>query len=114
MQRLLTYPATPKGKWVVFAVWIVAIFAIAGANLPGKFTDAEENESRSFLPGDAESTAALEGTEELAGAETAPTVIVYRRDGGLTPQDRQTITQDLGELNRATREFKNTTPFGNP
>jgi RND superfamily putative drug exporter len=114
MQRVLTYPATRVGKWVVFLVWIVAAGAMVGADLPGKFTDAEENESRSFLPGDAESTAALDVTEKLAGAETAPTVIVYRRDGGLRPQDLQTIEQDIAELNRATREFSNTTPFGNP
>jgi RND superfamily putative drug exporter len=114
MQRVLTYPATPKGKWVVFAVWIVAVFGMIAADLPGKFTDAEENESRSFLPGDAESTKALEITEKLAGAETAPTVIAYRRDGGLTPQDKQTIGEDVQRLNEATKKFKNTTPFGNP
>jgi putative drug exporter of the RND superfamily len=114
MQRVLTYPASPKGKWVVFFVWIVAIVGTVAADLPGRFTDAEENESRSFLPGDAESTAALETTERLAGAETAPTVIAYRRAGGLTAADRRTIEQDLAELNRATREFRNTTPFGNP
>jgi putative drug exporter of the RND superfamily len=114
MQRLLTYPASPKGKWVILFVWFVAIGGTIAADLPGRFTDAEENESRSFLPGDAESTAALEITEGLAGAETAPTVIAYRRDGGLTAADRRTIEQDLGELNQATREFRNTTPFGNP
>ncbi len=114
MQRLLTYPATPKGKWVVFFVWIVAIVGTIAADLPGRFTDAEENESRSFLPGDAESTAALSITEDLAGAETAPTVIAYRREGGLTVADRRTIVADVGRLNRATREFRNTTPFGNP
>jgi RND superfamily putative drug exporter len=114
MQRLLTYPATPKGKWVVFFVWLVAVAGTMAADLPGKFTDAEENESRSFLPGDAESTAALSITEDLAGAETAPTVIAYRRASGLTAQDRRTITTDIARLNRATREFRNTTPFGNP
>jgi RND superfamily putative drug exporter len=114
MQRVLTYPATPTGKWVVLAVWVVAIVAIIGTGLPGKFADAEKNESRSFLPGDVESTAALEITEELAGAETAPTVIAYGRDGGLTAQDKQTIERDLQRLNEATKEFKNTTPFGNP
>jgi RND superfamily putative drug exporter len=114
MTRLLTLPATPKGKWVVFFVWIVAIGFSLGAKIPEKFADAQENDSRSFLPGDAESTAALDITEKLAGSETAPTVIVYRREGGLTAADRQAIEEDIAELNRETRAFSNTTPFGNP
>lgn len=114
MQRVLAYPATPRGKWVVLGVWVLIIVAMIGTNLPGKFSDAEENESRSFLPADVESTKALEITEALAGSETAPTVIAYGRDGGLTAQDKQQIADDIGRLNEATKEFKNTTPFGNP
>jgi RND superfamily putative drug exporter len=114
MKRVLTYPASPHGKWIVFLVWIVAAAGMVAFNLPGKFTDAEKNDSRSFLPGDAESTKALDVTKALAGAETAPTVIVYRREGGLTAQDRTAIVDDIRRLNRATRAFGNTTPFGNP
>jgi hypothetical protein len=51
-------------------------------NLPGKYTEAEENESSSFLPADAESTKALAITERLQDGERAPTVIVYQREGG--------------------------------
>ena len=48
-------------KWVVFLVWLVGIFiAVGPAQLPTKFMDAENNESTSYLPGDAESTKALE------------------------------------------------------
>ena len=46
-----------------------------------------------FLPGDAESTKALEVTEELQGGEQAPIVIVYRREGGLTAADRAQIAR---------------------
>ena len=93
--RFFTFPAGRRAKWVVFAVWFIAIFIAAGpANLPGKFEDAESNEATSYLPGDAESTAALEATESLQDGEIAPAVIVYRRDAGLTPADRQTIIDD--------------------
>ena len=86
-RSIYTRPAGPRAKWVVFAIWLVGIFIAAGpANLPGKFTDAEENESTSFLPGDAESTKALTAAEELQGGELAPAVIVYRRESGLTPE----------------------------
>ncbi|HYF27663.1 MAG TPA: MMPL family transporter [Baekduia sp.] len=112
MQRFLTFPAGRRSKFVVLAFWLVAIFAMTATNLPGKYTDAEENESTSFLPGDAESTKALEITERLRGGETAPTVIVYRRDGGLTAQDRAQIQEDLAGLNRLS--FRNTTDFEGP
>ena len=50
----------------------------------GKFEDAQENESTSFLPGDAESVKALEAIERFPGGEVAPAVTVIERDGGLT------------------------------
>jgi RND superfamily putative drug exporter len=96
---LFTFPAGRRAKWVVFAVWFLAIFIAAGpADLPGKFEEAENNESTSYLPGDAESTAALEATESLQDGELAPTVIVYRRESGLTAADRRTIVEDVGAM----------------
>ncbi len=97
------------GKWVTAAVWLIAIFASVGFDLPGKFTDAEKNESTSFLPGDAESTRALKRAEKLQDGEKAPMVVVYRREGGLTGADRQRIRGDLGELNGF--ELRATSPF---
>ena len=98
-RSIFALPAGPRAKWVVFLVWLVGIFIAAGpANLPGKFTDAENNESTSFLPGDAESTKALTATEDLQSGELAPAVIVYRRESGLTPADRQKIVPDVGRM----------------
>ena len=98
-RSIFSLPAGPRAKWVVFPVWLVGIFIAAGpANLPGKFTDAENNESTSYLPGDAESTKALGATEELQSGELAPAVIVYRRESGLTPADRQKIVQDVKRM----------------
>jgi RND superfamily putative drug exporter len=114
MQRLLTFPGTRSGKWIVFFAWILLVVGSGAAGLPEKFTEAEENESTSFLPEDAESTRALQVTERLQDGEVAPTVIVYRRAGGLTEADRAEIARDVAELNRVTREYRNTTPFGEP
>jgi putative drug exporter of the RND superfamily len=110
MSKLLTFPAGRRAKWIVLGVWLVVIFGSMAANLPGKFADNEKNESTSFLPGDAESTKTLEATKKLQGAELAPIVIVYHRDGGLTAQDRARIASDRAELNglhlRATSSFR--------
>ena len=97
-RSIFAVAAGRRAKWVVFLIWLVGMFIAFGANLPGKFTDAEENESTSFLPGDAESTKVLTAAEDLQGGELAPAVILYRRESGLTPADRQKIVQDVGRL----------------
>jgi RND superfamily putative drug exporter len=93
-----TFPAGRRAKWVVFALWFLAIFAASGADLPGKFEEAENNEATSYLPGEAESTKALAKTEELQKGEIAPTVVVFRRDSGLTAADFRAIEADVGKM----------------
>ncbi len=99
-----TFPAGRRSKWVVFALWFVGIFIAAGvADLPGKFEEAENNEATSYLPGDAESTAALNATEELQNGEIAPAVVVFRRESGLTPGDFKTIEDTVAKM--ASKKF---------
>jgi RND superfamily putative drug exporter len=98
-RSLLTLPVGRWARWLVVIVWFIAIFAIFGADVPGKFADAENNESSSYLPADAESTRALDQVERLTDGEQAGIVIVYRREGGLTGADRQRIKSDIAELN---------------
>jgi RND superfamily putative drug exporter len=108
---LFAIAAGRRSKWVVFLVWMVGIFIAAGpAQLPTKFADAENNESTSFLPGDAESTKALTATEDLQGGELAPAVIVYERRSGLTPADLQKIREDVERL--TTKRFPGVVPDG--
>ncbi len=110
-RSIFALAAGPRSKWVVFLVWLVVIFVAAGpANLPGKFADAENNESTSYLPGDAESTKALAATEDLQGGELASAVIVYRRESGLTPADRQKIVADARRLTE--KRFPGVVPDG--
>ena len=112
--RLADFVSGRRTKWVVIGLWILGLGAAMGANLPKKFQDAEKNESRSFLPSDVESTRALHVTERLSKGDTAPTVIVYRRDGGLTAADRARIAADRDKLDTITRRYRNTGPFGPP
>jgi RND superfamily putative drug exporter len=105
-----TFPAGRRSKWIVFAIWLAAIFLAFSAKLPEKFEDAENNEATSYLPGDAESTAALNATESLQKGELAPAVIVYRRDSGLTPADFDTIEEDIGKMTE--KRFQGVIPDG--
>ncbi|MGI8731640.1 MAG: MMPL family transporter [Solirubrobacteraceae bacterium] len=112
MGAIFAAVAGRKAKWIVALIWIAAVGAAFGTDLLTKFTDAEKNESTSFLPGDAESTKALEATKRLQGGELAPLVIVYRRDGGLTAADREVIARDRKVFNR--KDFPATSEFGKP
>ncbi len=97
---MFTFAAGRRAKWVIFAIWFAVIFVAAGpANLPGKFEDAENNEATSYLPGSAESTAALKATKSLQGGELAPAVVVFRRESGLTRADDRTIVADVAKMN---------------
>jgi RND superfamily putative drug exporter len=118
MSKLLTLATGRRSKWIVAGAWLLAIVAAFAFNLPGKYADAENNESTSFLPGDAESTKALGLVEELQGGEQAPIVVVYRRAGGLTPADQRAIAADRAELNEAIQgdpeTYRSVTPFSEP
>ncbi len=106
-----TFAAGRKAKWIVFAAWFIAIFIAAGpANLPGKFEDAESNEATSYLPGSAESTKALNATEELQDGELAPAVIVYSRADGLTAADKKLIVTDVEKM--TSKRFPGVVPNG--
>ena len=110
-RSIFTVATGRRSKWVVFLIWLIGIFiAVGPAQLPTKFADAENNESTSFLPGDAESTKALTATEDLQGGELAPAVIVYQRESGLTPADMTKIREDVAKL--TTKRFPGVIPDG--
>jgi len=100
VKSILAFSAGKKARWFVVLAWFAVIFATFGMNIPGKFSEAENNESSSYLPGNAEATKALDATKALTSGEQAGIVIVYRREGGLTPADQKTIKADVATLNR--------------
>src|SRR5215204_7273921 len=112
--RFFAIAAARKTKWIVAGIWLAVFLGSFALDLPGKFADAEQNENVDYLPASAESTKALGVAERLNDGDVAPAIVVYRRDGGLTPGDRAAIAANVAELNRATRAFENTTPFGAP
>jgi RND superfamily putative drug exporter len=93
MARFLTFPAGKRSKFVVAVVFFV-ITAVVGGLFSGKFEEAQENETVSFLPGKAESVKSLEAVKRYPGGELAPAVIVYEHKGGLSAADRRRVIED--------------------
>jgi RND superfamily putative drug exporter len=82
-----------RSKWLVVAVWILLLIPLAG--LGQKLSDVTDSRTETFLPHNAESTAALRLQEErFEGGETVSGLIVYRREGRLTPADLDRIADD--------------------
>jgi RND superfamily putative drug exporter len=83
-------------KWLVLAFWLVAAVALAG---PGsKLTDQLNNETSSWLPGSAESTQALDKLKPFQDPNAIPTVVVYEKKSGFTPEDLASMKQQAGQL----------------
>lgn len=91
----LTGPVT---KWLVVFVWLG--LAVVASGFAQKLTDVQNNEAASWLPGDAESTQALDKLAKFQDPDEIPTTVVYQRDGGLTPADHEAISAQAEEIGR--------------
>jgi putative drug exporter of the RND superfamily len=100
MQRFLTSCGARRAKWYALAFWLVVFFGLNAANIFERFADAEQNRAVDYLPSNAESVKVLNQIDEFPSGEHFSAVVVYRRDGGLTPADRATIARDRLELTR--------------
>jgi RND superfamily putative drug exporter len=89
----LTSPVT---KWVVLALWIIAFMVLGG--FAGKLTEVQNNEASSWLPGNAESTRALEKMEPFQDPNAIPTTVVYEKEAGFSPADLATMKEQATEL----------------
>jgi RND superfamily putative drug exporter len=91
-RRLTALPCGRRSKWVVLALWIVLLVALAP--LAGKLTGVENNQSSSWLPGSAESTKVVNLQGQFTSIQNVPAVVVYDRPGGITAADRAKATAD--------------------
>ena len=99
-RSLFALPAGRVAKWVVLAAW-VAVAALV-APFAGQLQSVQPNEASSFLPSSAESTRALELQRQLPGGDRLPVVVVYRRESGITPADRQLAAGHQRELTQGS------------
>ncbi len=91
--RLAKLPCGKVSKWIVLALWIVAVAVCFSP--AGKLTGAQENDAVSWLPGNAESTEVLKASAQFSSPDEIPAVLVYERSSGITPADRQAVARHL-------------------
>ena len=72
-------------KWVTLVASLIIIMGMA--MLGAKLTGVQENDIAAWLPGDAESTKAIEKSAAFSDPDSAPAVVLYVRDSGITPAD---------------------------
>ncbi len=89
----LTSPVT---KWIVLVLWI-GTFLVLGF-FSSKLIDVQNNEASSWLPGNAESTRALEKMEPFQDPNAIPTTVVYEKKAGFTPDDLTALKEQAAEL----------------
>src|SRR5918992_650293 len=98
MQSALTFSGGRRSKWLVALFWLVVFLGLNAANIFERYSDAEKNRTVDYYPEKADSIQLLERIEEFPSGERFAAVAVYRRDGGLTEQDRAAIARDRREL----------------
>jgi len=85
-----------RTKWIALGLWI-AVMVIA-VPLSSKLTDAQKNDAKSWLPGSAESTKALDKQAAFQSPNTFLTVVVYEDTSGITPADRAKVAADVRQF----------------
>ena len=103
--RLAALPCGKVSKWIVLALWIIAIAAAVGP--AGKLTGAQDNDAVSWLPGNAESTEVLKATAQFSSPDEILAVLVYERASGITQADQQAVAgyaKAYGELPDVDRD----------
>ena len=80
----------------MLAFWIIAVVGLG--SFAGKLTEVQNNEASSWLPGNAESTQALEKMEPFQDPNAIPTTVVYEKKSGFTPEDLAAMKDQAAEL----------------
>ncbi len=89
-------------RWILPAVVVLLWLVVGGflGSFAGKLAEVQENDNAAFLPNNAESTLAQEEYARFVGNESVPTIVVFEREGGLAPEDQQTVAGYAEELRR--------------
>jgi RND superfamily putative drug exporter len=83
-------------KWIVLVGAVVIVGLMAPLN--AKLVDVQNNEASSWLPESAESTKVLEALTGTVDPNDIDTLVVYHREGGLTPEDLAAMDEQAAEV----------------
>src|SRR6516164_7554223 len=92
LRRAAEFPAGSWTKWVVVGFWVTVL--VITFPLAGKLSGAEKNDTKSWLPANAESTKVLDVVSHFQSPNTYTAVVVYQRAAGLTAADRAKAAAD--------------------
>ena len=82
-----------RGKWVVIGVWVALLAVFAPFSVKLKDVTTDESATVDSLPADAQSSRVKETLDKrFPGGAAMLSLVVYRREGGLTAADRATIS----------------------
>ncbi len=103
MSFLASFVAGRRTKWVMLGIWVVLLAVLAP--LGSKLAEETQDDTASFLPESAESTEVVEVLdEEFSSGETTQGLLIYHREGGLTPADEEKILADAEALDALSEE----------
>ncbi|MFE9564820.1 MMPL family transporter [Streptomyces sp. NPDC006487] len=95
--RYAAFVAGRRSKWVVLVLWFLLMGI--GGSLAAGLADVQDNDPETWLPSSAQSTKAVQLAEQyFADKDSSSAVIVYAREGGLTPADLSKIDADRALL----------------
>jgi putative drug exporter of the RND superfamily len=92
LRKIAEFPAGSWTKWVVVGFWVLVLVILFP--LSNKLTGAEKNDTKQWLPGNAESTKVVDVQEHFQSPNVYPAVVVYERASGLTAADRAKAAAD--------------------
>jgi RND superfamily putative drug exporter len=103
LSRLASLVTGRRTKWIVVALWFIA--AMVAQPIGAKLSDETTDDTESFLPESAESTEVVQILDdEFESGETTNGLIVYKRQGGLTAEDKRKIVDDAEKLQIARKD----------
>ncbi|MFK0216433.1 MMPL family transporter [Streptomyces sp. NPDC090298] len=92
LERGAAVPGGRRGKWLVLAIWLVAVMALGA--LAGKLGEVQDTSANAFLPRGAESARVNTELEKFRTDELMPAVVVYSGQEALGDAARAKVEAD--------------------
>jgi RND superfamily putative drug exporter len=94
--RLARLPSGRVSSLLLVAFWVLA--AVVSAAPAGQLAEVVENDTFAWLPDNAESTEVINRMSVFQSPNEIPALVVYERDGGVTPEDQAAVAAQVREF----------------